>query len=88
MEEIKLVTDAKGEFAQFFALDDCSALTPVADFKRNKVAFARSMSAMPLEGGKFGPSFPILPKDEHTKELNTPTAVAKLVWQVSGPVFR
>ena len=88
MEEIMRVTGAKGEFAQFYALDDYSVRIPVADFKRYGVVLAHSMNHKPLDPNKFGPYFLIYPKDKHPMELNTPTSVAKFVWQVSRIVFQ
>lgn len=88
MEEIMRVAGAKGEYAQVYALDDYSVRIPVADFKRYGVVLARSMNGKPLEANKFGPYFLIYPKDKHPKELSTPTAEAKFVWQVSRIVFQ
>lgn len=88
MEEIMRVTGAKGDFAQVYALDDYSVRIPIADFKLYGVVLASSMNGKPLDPSKFGPYFLIYPKDKHPKELNTPTAEAKFVWQVSRIVFQ
>jgi len=88
MEEIMRLTGAKGEYAQIYALDDYSVRIPVADFKRYGVVLASSRDGKALDASKFGPYFLIYPKDRYPKELNTPTAEAKFVWQVSRIVFQ
>jgi hypothetical protein len=88
MEEIMRLTGAKGAHVRVFALDDYSVQIPVADFRRYGVILASSMNGKPLPRNAFGPYFLIYPKDKYPKELGTPTAEAKFVWQVHRLVFQ
>jgi hypothetical protein len=88
MEDLIQATGAQGSYAQVYALDDYSVRIPVADFRKYGVIIARYMNGQPLPRNGFGPYFIIYPKDKYPKELSTPTAAAKFVWQVNRIEFK
>lgn len=88
MNDIIRVTGARGGHVQVYALDDYSVRIPNEDFHRYGVIVARTMNGQPLLRNRFGPYFIIYPKDKFPKELGTPTAEAKFVWQVHRLVFQ
>lgn len=88
MEDLMQATGAQGTYAEVSALDDYSVRIPVADFRKYGVIIARYMNGQPLPRNGFGPYFIIYPKDKYPKELSTPTAEAKFIWQVNRIEFK
>jgi hypothetical protein len=88
MDDLIKAMGAQGNYVEIHALDDYSVRIPVSDFRKYGVIIARYMNGQPLPRNGFGPYFIIYPKDKYPRELSTPTAEAKFVWQVNRIEFK
>lgn len=79
---------ATTSYVEVRALDEYSYTISIKEATRYGAILAHTMNGQRLQVSNFGPLFLIYPRDQYPKELRTPVAEAKFVWQMRELVVK
>ncbi len=82
LSAVLALAGAHGNSIRLFAIDDYSITIPWSDMETYGIILAHSQNGKRLAKDKFGPLFLIYPRDQFASTLDTPTGLAKFIWQV------
>ena len=81
LSDVLKLAPVQGKMLHIFALDDYSISIPWSDMAQYGVILAHTQDGQRMSRRRFGPLFVIYPRDKFAS-LQTPTTVAKFIWQV------
>jgi hypothetical protein len=81
LSDVLKLAPVQGKMLHIFALDDYSISIPWSDMAQYGVILAHTQDGQRMSRRRFGPLFVIYPRDRFAS-LQTPTTVAKFIWQV------
>lgn len=79
---------ARGSQVEVLTLDDYSYTISIEEATRYGAILAMTMNGQRLQVSDFGPLFLIYPRDQYPKELLTPVAEAKFIWQIKELIVK